>query len=97
MISEEFLKARKEKKLADMDRLRKHREVLAKIRGGYSEELLLAAFKRIDVWKKNQTCNVYYIEEWTKVLNNLNLYEDVVLNPKNHHLRQNTPFRMKGL
>lgn len=97
MISEEFLKARKEKELADRDRLRKHREVLSRLRNGYSEELLAAAFKRIEVWKKNQTCNDYYIEEWLKVLNNLSLYEDVVLNPKNHHLRQNTPFRMTGL
>lgn len=97
MVPEEFLKARKEKEQADLERLRKHREVFIKLRNGNSKDLLQAAFQRIEVWKKNQTCSDYYVEQWIKVLNNLNLYEEVVLNPKNHHLRQNTPFRMKGM
>lgn len=97
MVSKAFLNARNEKVLADTDRLRKHRAVLSKIQSGYSDELLAAAFKRIEIWKKRQTCSDDYIEVWLKVLNNLSLFEDVVLNPKNHHLRQNTPFRMKDL
>ena len=97
MISEAFLKARHEKEMADQERLRKHREIWLRLQGGDADELLEAAFVRIEVWKKNQTCSNYYIETWQKILNQPDLFESVVLDPKNHHLRQNTPFRMKGL
>ena len=97
MASEAFLKARREKNQADAERLRKHQEILLLLRCESGKDLLDKAFKRIDTWQKNQTCSKYYIEEWVKALNDLNLYEEVILNPQNHHLRQNTPFRLSDI
>lgn len=94
MATEEFIKARKEKEKEDAIRLIKHQKILPLLYSDSGTELLNNAFKRIETWQKNQTCSSYYIEEWCKVLNDLSLYEEIILNPKNHHLRQNTPFRM---
>lgn len=94
MATEEFIKARNEKEKEDAIRLIKHQKILPLLYSDSGTELLNNAFKRIETWQKNQTCSSYYIEEWYKVLNDLSLYKEIILNPKNHHLRQNTPFRM---
>lgn len=52
MVSEEFLKARREKNQADAERLRKHQEILLILRNESGEELLDKAFKRIETWQK---------------------------------------------
>lgn len=97
MENEHFIKAREDKELADKERLDKHKKILELLNGEQSENLLAGAFRRIATWTVGNTCDVYYINEWTKVLNDLSLYESIILNPKNHHLRQNTPFRMSDI
>lgn len=97
MTEEDFLKARQEKEELDLIRLEKHRKIFSLLKEEGSKESLEKAFERINLWKKNQTCSDYYVEEWTKILNDLSLFEKIVLDPKNHHLRQNTPFRLKEI
>ena len=93
----EFIQARQEKTLADSVRLEKHKEIYVKIQSKGSDDLINFAQQRISLWKSNQTCSPYYIETWERVLNDFSLFEHLILNPQNHHLRQNTPFMMKGI
>ncbi len=94
-MNNEIIKARKDKETADSIRLEKHKAIYELIKSNNANELLLFARERIELWKLNNTCSEYYIEAWERVLNNLELFDEI-LDQKNHHLRQNTPFKMNS-
>lgn len=93
----ELIKARQEKPLADSARLEKHAIIYMKIKSGQGNELVSFAKHQISLWKRNDLCSPFYQEIWERVLKDFSLFESVILDPKNHHLRQNTPFILKGL
>ena len=93
----ELIKARQEKSVADSARLEKHAIIYMKIKNGEGNELVNFAKHQISLWKENDLCSPFYQEIWERVLKDYSLFESVILDPKNHHLRQNTPFILKGL
>ena len=88
----DLTRARQEKALADSVRLQKHAIIYMKIKNGEGDELIKVAKQQISLWKKNDLCSAFYQEIWERALGDYSIFESVILNPKNHHLRQNTPF-----
>lgn len=87
-----LIRARQEKVLADSARLEKHEIILLKIKSGEGVDLIKFAKHQISLWKQNDLCSPFYQEIWERALGDYSFFESVILDPKNHHIRQNTPF-----